>query len=160
MVYFDGGRCPGMDQDAPAYTREMSESEIRSCLRQVPHGVLSLSDGDDSYAIPLYHHYEDGSLFFRLGRTPGDRKGEYVEAVDTATYVVYEAEGPPDAAVDRGWSVLARGPIERLPDDHPAHDRPSPSEEFPPLRLFDETRDDVDVALYELRPETLTGRQN
>ena len=150
-----------MDPDTRfGYTREMTESEIESCLREVGHGVLSLADGDDSYAIPLYHHYDDGSLFFRFGETPDDRKVDYIEATDTATYVVFEAEATPDAAVDRAWSVIARGPVEPVPADHPAYDLAAINERFGSLRLFDEPHDEVELTLYELRPEQLTGRQN
>ena len=150
-----------MDADTQfAYTREMTESEVESCLRDVGHGVLSLADGDESYAIPLYHHYEDGILFFRLGRTPGDRKGAYIEATETATYVVYEAQGTADGAVDSGWSVLARGPIAPVRASDRTAAAAAIAERFPPVRLFDESRDEVDVTLYELWPEHVSGRQN
>ena len=142
------------------YTREMTESEIESCLRDVGHGVLSLADGDDGYAIPLYHHYEDGRLFFRLGETATGRKADFIETTATATYVVHEAEETPDAAVDRAWSVVARGPLEPVPEDHAAYDLAAINERFGSLRLFDEPHDQVELTLYELRPEQLTGRQN
>ena len=139
-----------------AYTRVMSDAEVESCLRDVGHGVLSLADGDESYAIPLYHHYDDGALFFRLGHTPGDLKGRYLDATDVATYVVAEARGRADDAVDSGWSVVARGPIAPVTGT----DRAAIEEQFPPVRLFDESRDEVTVTLYELDAEELSGRQN
>ena len=150
-----------MDPDVRfGYTREMPESEIESCLSDVGHGVLSLADGDDSYAIPLYHHYEDGTLFFRLGETPSDSKADYIETTDTATYVVFEAEATAGPAEARGWSVIARGPIERVPESHPAYDVASINEQFAPIRIFDEAHDEVELRLYELRPEVLSGRTN
>src|SRR6056297_781785 len=124
-----------MDPDVRfAYTRAMSEAEIESRLRDVGHGVLSLADGDDSYAIPLYHHYEDGSLFFRLGETPGNSKADYIETTETATYVVVEADETADPEQERGWSVIARGPIERVPESHPAYDIAYINEQFAPIR--------------------------
>jgi len=150
-----------MDPDARfAYTRAMSDDEIESRLQEVGHGVLSLADGDDSYAIPLYHHYEDGRFFFRLGETPDNRKADYIETTETATYVVFEAEETVDAAEERGWSVVARGPIERVPRSRSAYDIESINEQFSPIRLFDEAHDEVELTLYELRPEMLSGRTN
>ena len=148
-----------MDPDARfAYTRPMSEAEIERSLRDVGHGVLSLADGDDSYAIPLYHHYEDGTLFFRLGETPDDSKADYIETTERATYVVFEAEETAGPAEERGWSVIARGPIERVPRSHPAYDVASINEQFAPIRIFDEAHDEVELTLYELRPAVLSGR--
>ncbi|MDS0281891.1 pyridoxamine 5'-phosphate oxidase family protein [Haloarcula onubensis] len=150
-----------MDPDVRfAYTRAMSQAEIESRLRDVGHGVLSLADGDDSYAIPLYHHYEDGTFFFRLGETPDNSKGDYIETTETATYVVFEAEETAEAAQERGWSVIARGPIERVPRSHPVYDVQYVNEQFAPIRIFDEAHDEVELTLYELQPEVLSGRQN
>ena len=143
-----------------AYTRGLSEAEIESRLREVGHGVLSLADGDDSYAVPLYHHYEDGTLFFRLGETADSRKIDFIESTATATYVVHEAEATPDAAVDRAWSVVARGPIHAVPEDAAGYDAAAINERFAPIRLFDEALADVDLTLYELRVEELAGRRN
>ncbi|MBX0304323.1 pyridoxamine 5'-phosphate oxidase family protein [Haloarcula salinisoli] len=150
-----------MDPDARfAYTRAMSDDEIESALRDVGHGVLSLADGNESYAIPLYHHYEDGQLFFRLGETPDDSKADYIETTETATYVVFEAEETAGPAEERGWSVIARGPIRRVPPSHPAYDIESINEQFAPIRIFDEAHDEVALTLYELEPDAITGRQN
>ena len=150
-----------MDPDARfAYTRAMRDDEIESALRDVGHGVLSLADGDESYAVPLYHHYEDGRLFFRLGETPDDSKADYIETTETATYVVFEAEPTAGPAQERGWSVIARGPIERVPQSHPAYDIEAINEQFAPIRIFDEAHDEVELRLYELQPDAITGRQN
>ena len=150
-----------MDPDARfAYTRPMSEAEVESRLRSVGHGVLSLAGDGDSYAVPLYHHYEDGTLFFRLGETPNNRKSQFIESTDTATYVVYETEETGDPAEKRGWSIVARGPIERVPEDHPTADVRAINERFAPIRIFDEAHDEVELTLYELRIEEVGGRRN
>ncbi|MDS0261675.1 pyridoxamine 5'-phosphate oxidase family protein [Haloarcula sp. S1CR25-12] len=150
-----------MDPDAQfAYTRAMSEPEVESHLQRVDHGVLALADSNTSYAVPLYHHYEDGRLFFRLGETPDNRKAEYIETTEAATYVVFETEETAGPAEERGWSVVARGPIEQVPQSHPAYDIESINERFPPIRLFDEAHDEVELTLYELDVEQLSGRRN
>ena len=150
-----------MDPDAQfAYTRALRQAAVESKLESVDHGVLSLADGDESYAIPLYHYYDDGSLFFRLGETPGNRQAEFIETTDTATYVVYATEPTADDAEELGWSIVARGPIERVPTDHPAYDITAINERFAPIRLFDEAHDEVELTLYELDVEHLSGRRN
>ncbi|MBX0295576.1 pyridoxamine 5'-phosphate oxidase family protein [Haloarcula nitratireducens] len=150
-----------MDPDVEfAYTEGMSEDEVAAHLRETPHGVLSLADGGDAYAIPVFHHYEDGALYFRLGETPDSRKAAYIETTETATYVVYEAAATDDPEEQQGWSVLARGPVREVPSDDPAYDAVSINERFSPIRIFDEALDDVELTLYELSIEELAGRTN
>ncbi|WP_254273006.1 pyridoxamine 5'-phosphate oxidase family protein [Haloarcula marina] len=150
-----------MDPDVSfAYTEGMTEADVESRLRETVHGVLALADDGESYAIPVFHHYEDGSLYFRLGETPDSEKAAYIETTATATYVVYDADptGGPDE--QRGWSVLARGPVRAVPEDDPAYDAVTINERFAPIRVFDEAIDEMELTLYELRIEELSGRQN
>lgn len=150
-----------MDIDADfTYTAGMSESEVEAALGERAHGVLALADGDESYAVPVFHHYENGSLLFRLGESPDSRKAEFIEATETATYVVYEVGSTADPAEREGWSVLARGPIHAVPEDEAGYDATAINERFAPIRLFDEALDEVELTLYELRVEELAGRRN
>ena len=150
-----------MDPDARfAYTRAMTETAVESKLRSADHGILALADGDESYAIPLYHYYDDGSLFFRLGETPRNSKAAFIAATETATFVVDGIERTADPAEERGWSIVARGPIAPVPTDHPAYDVRRINEWFAPIRLFDEAHDEVELRLYELAVEHLSGRRN
>ncbi|GGN99513.1 MULTISPECIES: pyridoxamine 5'-phosphate oxidase family protein [Haloarcula] len=150
-----------MDPDVEfAYTEGLTEAEVETRLRDATDGVLALADDGDAYAIPVFHHYEDGSLYVRLGETPDSRKAAYVETTDTATYVVYEAETTSDDAEQHGWSVVARGPIRAVPPDDPAYDAVTINDRFAPIRVFDEALDEVELTLYELRIEELAGRSN
>ena len=150
-----------MDIDADfTYTAGMTDAEVDAALRDRSHGVLALADGDDSYAVPVFHHYEDGSLFFRLGDTPDSRKREFIESTETATYVVYAVDSTADAAQEEGWSVVARGPIRAVPEDDPASDITAINQRFAPIRVFDETVDELQLTVYELRVEKLAGRRN
>jgi len=150
-----------MDTDiAFAYTEGMPDEAVRDRLESTVEGVLALADGDDAYAFPVFHHYEDGSLYFRLGETPDSEKSAYLDATETATYVVTETESTPDAEAWTGWSVVARGPITAVPEDDPAYEAVEINERYAPIRVFDEPTDEMTVTLYELEIEELTGRQN
>ncbi|EMA03829.1 hypothetical protein SAMN05443574_102353 [Haloarcula vallismortis] len=150
-----------MDTDiAFAYTEGMPDDVVRDRLAASERGVLALADGDDAYAFPVFHHYEDGSLYFRLGETRGSEKSAYLDATETATYVVTETEATPDAESWTGWSIIARGPITAVPDDDPAYAAVEINERYAPIRVFEEATDEMDVTLYELSIEVLTGRQN
>jgi nitroimidazol reductase NimA-like FMN-containing flavoprotein (pyridoxamine 5'-phosphate oxidase superfamily) len=150
-----------MDPDVEfAYTSGMEESTVEERLAERRHGVLSLADDDESYAFPVFHHYEDGSLYFRLGVASDSEKTPFLDATATATYVVYATEPTDDPEETTGWSVVARGPIREVPPDDPAYEAVEINERYAPIRIFDESLDDVDVRLYELQIEALTGRQN
>ena len=150
-----------MDPDVEfAYTYGMGESEVADCLTERHHGVLSLAEGDEAYAFPVFHHYEDGSLYFRLGVTPDSEKRAFLDSTATATYVAYATEPTADPEENTGWSVVARGPIQEVPHDDPTYEAVEINDRYAPIRIFDESLDDVDVTLYELRIEELTGRQN
>ncbi|MFC6863530.1 pyridoxamine 5'-phosphate oxidase family protein [Halomicroarcula sp. GCM10025817] len=150
-----------MDPDVEfAYTAGMDASTVEERLAERQHGVLSLADGDEAYAFPVFHHYEDGSLYFRLGVDSSSEKAPFLDATATATYVVYATEPTDDPEETTGWSVVARGPIHEVPRDDPAHEAVEINERYAPIRIFDEPLDDVDVRLYELEVEALTGRRN
>jgi nitroimidazol reductase NimA-like FMN-containing flavoprotein (pyridoxamine 5'-phosphate oxidase superfamily) len=150
-----------MDTDiAFAYTEGMPDDAVRDRLGASERGVLALADGDDAYAVPVFHHYEDGSLYFRLGETTESEKSAYLDATETATYVVTETESTPDAEAWTGWSVVARGPIAAVPENDSAYETVEINERYAPIRVFGEPTDEMDVTLYELEIEELTGRRN
>ncbi|RLM96428.1 pyridoxamine 5'-phosphate oxidase family protein [Haloarcula sp. Atlit-7R] len=150
-----------MDTDiAFAYTKGMPDDAVCDRLTAGESGVLALADGDDAYAFPVFHHYEGGSLYFRLGETSESEKSAYLDATETATYVVTETAATPDAESWTGWSVVARGPITAVPEDDPAYEAVEINERYAPIRVFDEPTDEMDVTLYELSVEELTGRRN
>ena len=143
-----------MDHVEFTYTGGTDEATVRRRLQESTTGVLSLADGDDAYGIPLAHYYDGGeTILFRLGDHPGSEKMAFIEATDRATYVVYHYTDPEDS-----WSVMATGSLELIPDA----ERPTDAEVnqwFPAIRVFDEAIDEVDIALYELRIDRLTGRE-
>lgn len=133
----------------PATTASrMDALEIAAFLETQGTGVLAMADGGDGYAVPVSFAYDDAdsSVYFRLGYAPGSEKRAYVEAVESASFVVYDD-------TEEGWkSVVVRGPIELLSEtsldsavvqsvrelDIPyfhVHDRPADEMEFNVVRL-------------------------
>ncbi len=132
------------------YTFGMTDAEVEQYLRDGEVGVLSLADDGDAYAVPVGYHYDGERLLVRLGERDDSTKMDYLETTGTATLVVYEKESEEDS-----WSLLARGKLVELP---PETDREI-NEQFEPFRLFDESVEDVNAAVFELRMEEVTGRR-
>ena len=81
-------------------------------------------------------------------------KIKFADTTNTATFVIYEYTAPSDS-----WSVLIRGELTPLDSENQTVLSPSEMNEyFPPFRLFDEGVAEVEMTLYELRPESITGR--
>ncbi|MDG5778232.1 pyridoxamine 5'-phosphate oxidase family protein [Haloarculaceae archaeon H-GB2-1] len=143
-----------------AYTRGLDDEEIDAMLGEMGHGVLSLARDGEAYAVPVVYHYDGDTFFFRLGMAPGSKKRDFVETTETATFVVYEAEGTPDPEELDTWSVVATGPLRELTDAE-RMSFPTAAEinrDFPPIRVFDEPIDELEIELYAMDHETLTGR--
>jgi nitroimidazol reductase NimA-like FMN-containing flavoprotein (pyridoxamine 5'-phosphate oxidase superfamily) len=139
-----------MDNVEYVYTVGMEEAEVARRLRETGHGVLALADGGDAYAVPLHYHYDGERLVIRMSDEPDSEKVARAETTEEATFVVYGVEG------EDSWSVLVRGPLARLEEDL---DDAALNERFAPFRLFDEAVGDVEMATYELRPTSVTGRR-
>ena len=138
------------------YTAGMDREAVEERLRETETGVLSLADGDEAYAIPLAHHYEGGdSIVFRLGVGVDSEKVAFLESTERACYVVY-GYGPEGG----GWSVLARGEIHPLSAGDERFDVAEINRQFPVVPVFDEDVADLEVVLFELRVDAMTGRRS
>lgn len=141
------------------YTRGMDESEVEERLRETGTGVLALSRGGEAYAVPLAHYYDGTALYFRLGYTEGSKKREFVEATDTACYLLYDAEPTDEARELDSWSVVVTGGLTELSgDERAAFDTAEINRRFAPIRVFDETVDEIEIAIVRLEIDGLTGR--
>lgn len=142
------------------YTRGMDESEVEERLREAESGVLALAKDGESYAIPLVHYYDDGALYFRLGYTEGSRKHAFVEATETATYLLYGATTTDETRALDSWSVVATGRLVELAgEERDAFDTAEINRRFAPIRVFDEDIDEIEIAIVRLDVERLTGRR-
>ena len=144
-----------MDHVEYVYTAGMDGEEIDRRLRECGHGVLALARGNDAYGIPLNYCYDGNRLFVRFGESADSEKLDYANETGTATLVVYDASDEPNS-----WSVIVRGQLRRLDEEERAAFTESDlNEAFPPFRLFDETVECVDIAIFELVPEAVAGRK-
>jgi len=149
-----------MDPDVSfTYTEGMDRETVERRLRETGTGVLSLADGDDSYAVPVAYHYEDGTVFFRLGETTDSTKADYLDTTETATLVVYAADPTDEARELDSWSILLRGTLRAVPDDDPHYDAATINEQFAPIRVFDEDLDDLELGLWALEIDSIAGRE-
>jgi nitroimidazol reductase NimA-like FMN-containing flavoprotein (pyridoxamine 5'-phosphate oxidase superfamily) len=85
----------------------MDALEVAEFLDSRHAGVLSLADGGTAYSIPVSFDYGEGdsALYFRFGYGPDSQKRQFLEAVETASFVVFERE-------DGLWkSVVVEGPV-------------------------------------------------
>lgn len=143
-----------MDHIEFVYTFGMDEAEVEDRLHSEVAGVLSLADEGRAYGVPVHHHYDGGSLYFRLGDDDHSRKLAFAETTEEASFVLFGVEEP------ESWSVLVTGAFGRLPEEErAAFDEAEINERFGPVRVFDEAIDEVELALYELTIETVTGRR-
>lgn len=148
-----------MDHIEYAYTAGMNEDDLDERLREAETGVLALADGDEAYAVPLAHCYDGDVLYFRLGQTEGSTKRAFLDSTETACYVLYGVEPATDPDDLDSWSIVITGQVDRLPPERrDAFDEATINHEFPPIRVFDESIDEIEIEIWMLSIETITGR--
>lgn len=137
------------------YTTGMPDEELAERLHEESFGVLSLARDDESYAIPVAFHYDGERILLRLSDDGNSEKVRFLDSTERASLLLYAAPGERDS-----WSILVRGLIRSLPEEEQAGISDAEINEwFAPFRVFDESIEDVEVRLYELDPDTMTGRQ-
>lgn len=137
------------------YTIGMTDSEVDECLHEGEAGVLALANGGRAYAVPASYYYDGLSLFFRLGDDEHSKKHEFIETTDEACFLLYGIDAPGES-----WSIIATGTLREVADPERAgFDAATINERFGSLRVFDEAIDEIDLALFELDIETITGRR-
>ncbi len=145
-----------MKHESFAYTRGMDEQEITDLLAETRTGVLALADGNEAYAIPIAHAIVSDELILRLGITETSEKRRFLDTTRTACYVVYDTQetGSPTELESR--SVLLTGTLERVTDTD--YDAASINRRFPPIRVFSEDIESVEIEMYRFAVETRLGR--
>lgn len=137
------------------YTIGMTDEELGEYLRESRAGVLSLADGGRAYGVPVSHYFDGSSLFFRLSDDDESRKLAFAATTEEASFTCFDAEAPGES-----WSVLAGGPLRELDEsERAAFDPATLNRAFGELRVFDEATADVELRLFELDVERLTGRR-
>jgi len=135
-------------------TREMGRAEIDDLLQGRGAGVLSLTDGSETYGIPESFGYDGELLYFQLVYDGDSEKMQLMESTETASFTVFTEE-PAE-------SVLVRGALERVPETAQTRAATAIAENanIPTLNVFPNTGpDDLSMAFFQLVPEEFSGRK-
>lgn len=135
---------------------EMPDDETDAFLGRHETGVLSLARTDEPYAIPISYGYDpdDRQFYLRLVSTPDSEKRRYLGSSPDARLVVYDRD-------DRTYrSVIAIGTLERIdPEALTVADVEQYGDaERPLFEAWADGKGDLDIQLYRLEPDTLSGR--
>ncbi|WP_338740848.1 pyridoxamine 5'-phosphate oxidase family protein [Haloplanus salilacus] len=131
----------------------MTRAEIDAALHESGVGVLSLTDGAETYAIPESFGYDGENLYFQFAYEEGSQKMAFAETTDLATLTVF-SERP-------AWSVVVRGDIAPLSEvDAPeAADAIASNAAVPQFNVSpDSPAQDLQFDPYRLTPTERSGR--
>ncbi len=136
---------------------ELEESEVDEFLGRKETGVISMAREDEPYSIPVSYGYDpgDGSFYLRLVSTPESEKRRFLSSSPETRLVVYdESDG-----VYR--SVVARGRLEEIPRDELDVETVEQygDSERPLFEIWGRDKTDLDVALYRITPDEISGRE-
>jgi hypothetical protein len=136
---------------------EMSPAEVDALLSDHETGVLALARDDAPYAIPISYGYDadERALYLRLVSTPDSEKREFLGSTPRARVVVHEEDG------DEYASVVGVGTLQRVDLDELTPDAIAQFGEArrPLFEIWADDKPELDIGLYRLTPETLTGRK-
>ncbi|SDZ79109.1 hypothetical protein SAMN04488065_0338 [Haloplanus vescus] len=135
----------------------MTGAETDALLERHETGVLALARADEPYAVPISYGYDADSRQFcmRLVSTSGGEKRRFLTDSPKVRFVVYE-EGETTYR-----SVIATGRLEALSqaDLTPDHIERFGAARRPLFEMWNESKSDLDIQLYELAPDELSGRR-
>lgn len=136
---------------------EMTHEETDALLAQHETGVLSLNRDDEPYAIPISYGYdsEDRVFYMRLVSTPESEKKTLLNGSPTASLVVYDEAG------QTYRSAVVTGVLESISRNEltPEHVEQYGETKRPLFEIWGNSRSDLDIQLYLLRPENISGRR-
>jgi len=136
---------------------EMTPSETDAFLGRHETGVLALARADDPYAVPISYGYDSTArrFFLRLVSTPQSEKRRFLASSPASRLVVYDEHD------DTYESVVATG---HLTEIAPADLSVERIEQYgqskrPLFEIWGEAKPNLDIKLYELEPDELSGRR-
>lgn len=134
---------------------EMNKSEIERTLRELGHGVLSLSQDGNAYGVPISFGYEDGRMFMHLIQFGDDsKKLNYSESTTEASMTAYRVDSR------FAWkSVVVTGELEDVHRDEKEHMEEVMEKNawFP--NIFPPTAPIAEIKRVELNIDEMTGRK-
>lgn len=135
---------------------EMSAEETDAFLGAHETGVLSLARTDEPYAIPISYGYDTSErrFYMRLVSTPDSEKRRFLSSNPDARLVIYDDER------DVYRSAIALGTLVRIePDELTVEDIQQYGAANRPLfEIWPRQKGDLDIELYRLDPDVLSGR--
>ncbi|GGN21902.1 pyridoxamine 5'-phosphate oxidase family protein [Halarchaeum nitratireducens] len=136
---------------------ELSPDETDAILGRHETGVISLARDDDPYAIPISYGYDpdERTFYLRLVSSPESEKRQFLASAPAARLVVYEEEA------DTYRSVVAQGQLQEIDRDDLSveHIEQYGEAKRPLFEIWGEEKRDLDINLYRLVAETLSGRE-
>lgn len=84
--------------------QELERHEINRILRTEGDGVLSLTNGTETYGVPVGFGYDGETVYFQFISTNDSRKMKFIETTEIGTLTVYTSH-PCE-------SVIVRGPVD------------------------------------------------
>jgi nitroimidazol reductase NimA-like FMN-containing flavoprotein (pyridoxamine 5'-phosphate oxidase superfamily) len=134
----------------------MSDEETATFLGRQETGVLALAREDAPYAIPISYGFDADAreFYMRLVSTPESEKRKFLASEPQARLVVY------DEVDDVYRSVIAIGPLERIDPSELSVDEIQQYgvEKRPLFEIWPQQKGELDIELYRLQPESLSGR--
>ena len=136
---------------------QLSREETDSILGRHETGVLSLAREGEPYAIPISYGFdiEARRFYLRLVSTPESEKRRFLASSPHARLVVYEEDDP----IYR--SVVTIGTLNEVPRDELTveHIEQYGEAKRPLFEIWGESRQDLDIQLYQLKPDEVSGRR-
>lgn len=140
---------------------EMTDSEMSDFLGRHETGVLSLAQDDQPYAIPISYGYDVNkeTFFIRLVSTPESEKRQFLDSSPRARLVVYEEDTDEPQTTYR--SVVTVGRLEEIPPEELTvkHIEQYGNAKRPLFEIWGESKQDLNIKLYELQPDELSGQR-
>lgn len=135
---------------------EMDRQAIDAFLREQGVGVLSLTDGQEAYGVPVSFGYDGDSCYFVFLRVNEQSKKErFAERTERASLTVC------DVSAKHVWtSVIVSGSIRQVTDDEWDGLEAAIGDNAWYPSLFSEAEPMRDIQGWELRIEEVTGQRS
>lgn len=135
----------------------LPDGETDALLARNETGVLSLARDSEPYAVPISYGYDADQrrFYLRLVSNPESEKRRFLASKPHAHLVIYEE----DDAVYR--SVVATGILDEIRRDELTveHVEQYGEARRPLFEVWGESLPDLNVRLYRLDPDELSGRE-
>lgn len=135
---------------------ELGRSEVDDFLASNETAVISMARSDEPYSIPVSYGYDsdERKFYLRLVSTPDSEKRRYLTSSPDVRLVVYDEDD------DVYRSVVAEGTLAQVSreDLTTEHVEQYGDARRPLFEIWGRDRKDLDVDLYHVDPDDVSGR--